>query len=456
MIPQRVVWSEGMLVSPQHFQQSDLYHEGLLACRLEAVATHTWGVFTLEIDQGALASEQVGLARFHGVLPDGTYLRFQAGDAEAPASRAVEAHFPPTAPTLDVFLAVPRERHGVPSIAPENSDPASSRRARFRAASRSVVDLGGDSADLAVAFAERNVSLLFGDEPGDDFDRLKIAELVRGPGGALALNQDFIPSLLRCSTSPCLMASLRRLLALVNAKQRQLSQERRQRDSASVEFGANEVTRYVQLAALNTALPVLVHASRAGELSARELYLFLIQMVGQLATLAPDTDPTSLPAFCFADLRATFAPLFTLLDQLLQSNLREACVSVPVEVRDGVHLAQLSDERVIRCVQFILAVQAQGMSEEQVGRELPVRAKIAAPAQLPFLLKSATRGLGLQLTHRPPAEVPIRPQVAYFVLDGAGDHWRRALDEQSLAIYLPPPYHPSQLKLELFGIPAKA
>ena len=28
--PQRVVWSEGMLVSPQHFQQQDLYHEALL------------------------------------------------------------------------------------------------------------------------------------------------------------------------------------------------------------------------------------------------------------------------------------------------------------------------------------------------------------------------------------------------------------------------------------------
>jgi len=35
---QRVVWSEGMLVSPQHLQQADLYHERLLDCRLAATS----------------------------------------------------------------------------------------------------------------------------------------------------------------------------------------------------------------------------------------------------------------------------------------------------------------------------------------------------------------------------------------------------------------------------------
>lgn len=455
-LPQRVVWSEGMLVSPQHFQQSDLYHENLLNCRLLAFAPHTWGVHALEMDLGALASEQVSIARFQGVLPDGTYISFQARDAEAPASRPVGVHFPPTQPILEVFLALPKERRNVPSMASEDTGPADSRRARFRAISRTTGDLSGDTADLAIAFAQHNLAILFGDEPGDDYDNLKIAEITRSPNGALALNQTFIPPLLCCSASPYLMASVRRLLALVTAKQRQLAQERQQRDAASVEFGANEVTRYLQLGALNAAIPFLVHADRAGDISARELYLFLIQMVGQLSTLVSESDPTSLPAFCFADLRASFEPLFLLLNQLLCSSVREACVPVPVEVRDGVHLALLNDERVARCSQFILAAQAQGVTEEQLARELPIRAKIASPTQLPFLLKSATRGLGLQVTHRPPAEVPVRPQVAYFILDGTGEHWRRALDEQGLAIYLPPPYHPNLLKLELFGIPAKS
>jgi type VI secretion system protein ImpJ len=87
----------------------------------------------------------------------------------------------------------------------------------------------------------------FGDETRDDFDSIKIAEIVRNASGALSASEAFIPSVLSISASSFLVSSVRRLLALVTAKQRQLSEERRQRDAVTVEFGAADVTRYLQL-----------------------------------------------------------------------------------------------------------------------------------------------------------------------------------------------------------------
>ena len=458
-VPHRVVWSEGMLVSPQHLQQADLYHERLLDRRLAALGPQTWGILSLELDAGALAAGELRVSRFVGILPDGLCLDFAAGDPEAPAARPIGTHFAPSQPVLEVLLVVPKERDGVPSVAAEGSTFAAEvRRARFLAATRPVGDLTGESADLPIAFARRNVSLLFGDEARDDFDSIKIAEIVRNASGALVASEAFIPSVLTIAASPFLCSSVRRLLALMTAKQRQLSQERRQRDAATMEFGAGDVTRYVQLSALNAAIPLLVHAGRDGEMGPRELYFFLIQVAGALSTLVPDADPSSFPAFSFTDLRSTFEELFALVTGLLRASVREACLAVPMDVREGLHVGNLSDERIVRCSQFVLAAHAPGISEEQLARDLPGRAKIASWQQLPFLLRSATRGLGLQVTHRPPAEVPLRPQVAYFLIDVAGgaEHWRHALNERSLAIYLPPPYDPAQLKLEIFAIPAKA
>ena len=460
-VPHRVVWSEGLLVSPQHLQQADLYHERLLDVRLAALAPHTWGILSLELDLGALQADQLRMSRFVGILPDGLYLGFEAGDAEAPAARPIGAHFPPAQAVLEVFLAVPKERDGVPSVAAEaggSSEPAAGvQRTRFGAASRPVGDMTGESADLAIAFARRNVSVLFGDEARDDFDSIKVAEIVRTASNALVLSEAFIPSVLSISASSFLVGGVRRLLALMSAKQRQLSEERRQRDAVAVEFGAGDVTRYLQLSALNAAIPILVHAGRDGELSPRELYFYLIQMAGQLSTLVPDADPSSFPAFNFTDLRSTFEELFALLTSLLRVSVREACVVVPMDVRDGMHVGNLSDERIVKCSQFVLAAQARGISEEQLARDLPSRAKIASFGQLPFFLRSATRGLSLQVTHRPPAEVPVRPNVAYFLIDvvGGAEHWRHVLGERSIAIYVPPPYDPTQLKLEMFAIPAK-
>jgi type VI secretion system protein ImpJ len=344
-----------MLVSPQHLQQADLYHERLLDRRLAALAPQTWGILSFDLDLGALAAAELRVGRFVGILPDGLYLDFAAGDPEAPPARPIAAHFPPAQPVLEVFLAVPKERDGVPSIAAEAApgSPATAedgvRRTRFLAATRPVGDLTGESADLAIAFCQRNISVLFGDEARDDFDSIKIAEIVRNPSGALVASEAFIPSVLSISASPFLLGSVRRLLALMTAKQRQLSEERRQRDAVSVEFGVGDVTRYLQLSALNAAIPILVHAGRDGDLGAHDLYLYLIQIAGQLATLVPDADPSGLPAFNFTDLRSTFEELFALLTSLLRTSVREACVAVPMEVREGLHVGNLSDERIEYC-----------------------------------------------------------------------------------------------------------
>ena len=96
------------------------------------------------------------------------------------------------------------------------------------------------------------------------------------------------------------------------------------------------------------------------------------------------------------------------------------------------------------------------MPIEQLSRELPSRAKIASWTQLPFFLRAATRGIGLQLTHRPPSEIPVRPGIVYFLVDMPQEHWRHVIAERNIAIYAPPPFDPSQVKLELFGIPSKS
>jgi len=457
---QRVVWSEGMLVSPQHLQQSDLYHERVLDCRLAAATPLSWGITAVQVDSGALAADQLVVSRFAGVLPDGLPLDFKAGDPEAPAARPIGGNFPPALPALEVFLAVPKEREGVPSVAGEVPAEAKAPtgkaaiRTRFRSASRKIVDMTGEAADLAMAFAQRNLTVLFGNESLDDYDSVKIAEIVRDPGGALLVSEAYIPPVLTIAASPFLMGAVQRLLALMAAKQRQLSAERAQRDAASIEFGANDVTRYLQLSALNATIPFLFHAGRNGEVSPRELYLFLIQCAGQLATFSTDADPSAFPPFVFTDLRSTFEELFALLTGLLRANLREACVRVPMEIHEGIHVGNLSDERILKCQQFVLGA-VSSMPMDQLGRELPGRAKIASWTQLPFLMRSAVSGVRLQVTHRPPAEIPVRPGVVYFLMDTSIDHWRHVLAERKVAIYAPPPLDPSQVKVELYGIPSK-
>ena len=68
----RVVWSEGLFLRPQHFQQQTRYFERYVEGRGRQLRAHSWGFTELEIERDLLGIGKLGLRRAAGVFPDGT------------------------------------------------------------------------------------------------------------------------------------------------------------------------------------------------------------------------------------------------------------------------------------------------------------------------------------------------------------------------------------------------
>jgi type VI secretion system protein ImpJ len=451
--PQRVFWTEGMLMSPQHLQQQDLYHERLLSLRFETLSPYSWGVVGQELDPAALGRGEIRLASFAGVLSDGTPVVFDVGDLDTVPSRPIGDHYPAGQPhPLEVFLAVPREREGALSFSPASANGAGAR-SRFSTVNRKVADLGDIGNQVEVAFGRGNLCILFGDEPRDDFATLKIAEVARDGLGALAAVPTYVPPCLRIAGSAFVMDSLRRVLGLILGKQRELAERRRQRDASTLEFEAADVTLFLQLHALNGLIPVLKHVTETGDITPYNLYLLLSQGAGQLTTFSTDLEPLGLPPFVFTDLRTTFEPLFASLTQLVRQTVKEAHVKVELTVKNGIHFGALEGEQYSRCRQYVLAVRAETVPEEQVAERLPTRSKIASWKDLEPVLRGSKSGVPLRVTHRPPAAIPVKSGVVYFMLDTGDQYWKQVLQERRVGIYLPSPFDPSAAQVELFAIP---
>ncbi len=453
--PQRVVWSEGMLISPHHLQQSDLYHERNLNSRMGAITPFGWGIRECQIDPAALSAGQFRLSKFVGVLSDGLFLAFEGGDAECPPSRAIEGHFPPTHPVLEVYLAVPIERETGASVS-RPSKGGGGARTRYTSVERSIPDAVGEASDLEVSFAQRNVSILFGGEPREDYRSIKVAEVMRDGAGVFSLNDVYSPPVLRIGAAPFLIDNTRRLLSQLVARQRQLSDERRQRDASTVEFAAHDVTRFLLLHTLNTTIPILAAYENSGDAHPYDLYVALASLAGQLSTFAVADIITNIPKFSFSEPRSTFEELFAMIISLLVETIRDVVFPLSLTVSQGVFIGRLEDERLLRCQIFVLAVHGQEMPEEQVRQRLPGLCKIASWNQMTTVLRSGTPGVPVESTTRPPAEVPVKVGTAYFLLDLKSEHWRAVLQERSIGVYLPPPtFDVTKLKIELMGIPSK-
>ena len=114
--------------------------------------------------------------------------------------------------------------------------------------------------------------------------------------------------------------------------------------------------------------------------------------------------------------------------------------------------ARLDDERLLRGALYVLTARTSH-PEAQAAEVIPKLSKIASWEDIGTIVHAATSGVPLQVTYRPPAEIPARAGLLYFILDQSGPYWRNVAAERAIAIYLPPPYDPSTVQLELLAIP---
>src|SRR6185503_13985838 len=137
--PRKPVLTEGLFMTPQHLQQSDLYHEALLQSRMHATLAYDWGITGVQFDERALVAGQLKLIKCHGFFPDGT--AFFVGDRgeDTVEARPLEGAFPAAIEALDIFLAIPNPRDNNANVGldPAKAGPA----VRFVAASMTVPDV---------------------------------------------------------------------------------------------------------------------------------------------------------------------------------------------------------------------------------------------------------------------------------------------------------------------------
>src|SRR5437868_1208766 len=83
----KVLWTEGLFLQPQHFQQQDRYAARVVDGRFRMSVPYAWGFSSLRIDEAALHQGKFALAEGSGVFGDGTPFSLPADD---PAPLAID------------------------------------------------------------------------------------------------------------------------------------------------------------------------------------------------------------------------------------------------------------------------------------------------------------------------------------------------------------------------------
>jgi type VI secretion system protein ImpJ len=440
----KVVWSEGMFLTPHLFQQADDYHESLLGLRVGALSPFPWGLTELTIDREGLANGQVTVLRCGGIMPDGLAIQIPEGDA-APETRTIKPHFSPTVDRVDIYLAIPAAR---PEGVNVRTAPGGGRPVRYQAEVVRVPDEAGEANEGEVPLCRKNFRLIFSGESLDDTAWIKIGAATRTASGSFELDEAYVAPAVTLSASGKLTAILRALLELLAAKGTALSQQRRH----IADFGASDMGNFWLLHTVNSSIPLLSHFANTPGRHPEQLYAALAQLAGQLSTFALEADPRELPAYDHLDLGHTFAELERKIRFLLETVIPTRYVVIPLErTRDFLHIGRIEDERLLKTAQFYLGAHAQVAAGRLIG-EIPAKAKISSPDQINDLIGRAVPGVELVHEPVPPTAIPAKTGFKYFHLSAHGRSWEAIGRAKALALYLPDEF--PEMKLELVAVKA--
>lgn len=444
---QKVMWSEGMFLTPHHFQQSDRYFEHLLQVRIRALQALDWGVVQIKINEDALANGQLSLAKLAAVMPDGLAVDIPDLDP-LPETRPVEPFFDPKKERLEIYLGSPVVRPGIPSCAGDGTP--GGRPTRYKRKFVSVADDNLGTNEREVAAARKDLRLLFEGEPLDDFVVLKVAELERSATGTFSLRQAYVPPCLYISASPFLMTILRRVVEILSTKSSDLSKQRRQRAQGLIEFTMSEAANFWLLHTANAYIPTLLHYYDQTTTHPEILYQEMARLAGELYTFAGEGHPKDVPKYMHTDLSTTFSSLEEKLRMLLETVVPTRCVPIPLQrVRESVYNARVADEQLLETGHFYLSIMAD-VPAEKIAREIPIKTKITSVDRIDKLIAAAIRGINIKHLPAPPTEIPVQPGRQYFEYDKAGDHWAAIKSSRAMSIYVPPEF--TGLKMELMAV----
>lgn len=443
---ERVVWTKGMFLNPQHFQTQDQYFEDSVHFRFAASNYCNWGVTALEIDVEALANGLFRLSEARGIMPDGQWFKMPEND-DLPPSRALGDLFGTSDKQLDVYLTIPEHRVDAVNVTmragPSSSAPADT---RYIAETRMIADVNTGMEEKPVQVARKNFGLLFGPENRDGMSELKIAQIVRNPAGVCILKPTYIAPCLDIAHNKYVIGLLQRLVEVLSTKSDSLSATRRERGKGLADFTASETANFWLLHTANSSLPELRHILKVRHGHPEQAYLAMARLAGSLATFALDFSPNDLPDYDHGNLGACFAVLDDQIRLLIDTVIKEGYIAVPfIRGERDIWTATVPDDRYFRDAEFYLAISA-AMDVGEIIQKIPIRVKAATVDDIDRLIRNAVSGISLTHTSAP-GSVRMKLGNQYFALSQMGDMWQKVKQSRSIAVFTPSDIREPKLEL---------
>ena len=438
----KVIWTEGMFLRPQHFQQLDRNSQAWIESRCGGLGHFTWGISELDVDEQLLTLGKFSITSCQGIFPDGTPFNIPAHHpAPKPLNIPVE--------TKDqlLYLVLPVNRITAHEVSSDNSVDELS---RYKLQEIEVRDIHTDSeiSNATIQSAELYTQLRLSSHKLDAYVVIPIARVIeRKSDKQVILDKKFIPTCLHCSASTQLHSYIDELNGTMNHRAEALAQ----RLVSPGAGGTSEIIDFLLLQIINRYQPLFTHFVSLSKLHPETLFQVLIQVTGELSTITEISHrPEPFPLYDHENLTESFEPVMLSLRKALDWTSESRAIPIPLEkYKHGIQTASIHDPELLQSAEFVLAVSAQ-LPTAKLQTNFPRQITIATADKLRDLVMSQVPGIQLHTLAAAPRQIPYHKGKTYFELEKNNELWKELEQTGSLALHISGDY--PELELELWAI----
>ncbi len=424
----KVMWTEGMFLQPQHFQQQDRFAGRQLDGRFAASVAWPWGFTALQLDDAALLHGRLALSAARGQLPDGLVFSIPGDDPAPPAFEV-----PADVRDQVVVLAVAMARPGVAESDVEAAE--SSMPPRYRASDIDVADSHAASLrEAPLQIGRLNLRLMLARDANEGYTTLGVARIIeRRADGRVVLDTQYVPPMLHAPAHVVLDGYCREVHGMLHQRGEALASRLVQPGRA----GVGEITDFLLLQVVNRHQPQFAHLQRLPVLHPERLYESCLGLAGELSTFRDARRPAAYPEYRHDDLAGCFRAVMSDLRQSLSMVLEQTAVPIDLQERkSGMRVAIIPDIELQRTASFVLAVNAQ-MPGEALRARFPTQVKIGPAERIRDLVTLQLPGVTLRALPVAPRQIPFHAGFTYFELDTRGNElWKQLETSGGLAMHI--------------------
>ena len=422
----KVVWSEGMLLRPQHLQQHDRYLDQQFRTRGRMLEPFGWGISQLQVDEQLLQQGAFAISRAEGVFPDGGLFATNSREQRL----LIEVH--PGKQNVLIYLALPVVLLGADETAPAYDDNSLT---RWISSEEDVQDSNlGSSKTVNISVAQPRLKLLLEEDLTADYTSIPIARIKESyADGRIELDEQYIPPCLNVTASQRLTFFLKETLNLLSHRAEAIAARL---SSASGRRGSSDIADFMLLQLVNRYKAGLRHYETIQRIHPESLYHQLVMLNGEMATFTAESKLTAqdIP-YDHKNLTHCFNLLMGEMRQSLSLVFEQTAVALPLqERRFGVRVAPIQDRALLDQAQFFLAVKSE-WSPDSVRTRLPSVVKAGGVEQLRELVNLQLPGISLIPQPVAPRQVPYTSGCTYFQLEKTPEHWQQLKKSGGVAFH---------------------